>query len=201
MLPLEVEVKFYIPDIDAFRHHLPSNGAIFKSKAEETNIRFENQDNMLFHHKSLLRLRQADVATLTFKSQPSEYNRDFKILHEVEVIVNDFFAMRQILESLGFHAAQIYEKTRETWMLENTTLCLDKMPFGSFIEIEGEPEKIRQTAIHLGLEWKDRIVYNYLEIFDVLKQQVDLPFSDVTFENFKNLHIDFKRYLHLFIAG
>jgi hypothetical protein len=52
----------------------------------------------------------------------------------------------------------------------------------------------------LGLNWENRILFNYLKIFDVLKKQESLTFSDVTFENFKHLSLDFSKYL-LFFTG
>jgi adenylate cyclase, class 2 len=199
--PLEVEVKFYLPDPEPFQRRLPAYGAELVSRAPETNIRFENQDNSLHAQKILLRLRHSDTVTLTYKSKPPVPDPDFKVHHEIEVIISDFEAMRWILESIGFHPAQVYEKIRATWRINTTLLCLDQMPYGDFIEIEGKPDNIRQVAKDLGFEWKDRILFNYLEIFEILKKQLGLQFSDVTFDHFKNVKIDFKKYLNLFKAG
>jgi adenylate cyclase, class 2 len=198
--PLEIEVKFHLKDAESFQHRLPAWGAEFKSYAHETNIRYENHDNSLYRQKILLRLRRADIFTLTYKSKPHKSDPDFKVHHEVEVIINDFEAMRQILESIGFHPAQVYEKKRATWRINNTLLCVDQMPYGNFIEIEGAPDNIRQAAMELGFEWKDRILFNYLEIFETLKRQLRLQFSDVTFDHFKNIRVDFNQYLYLFTA-
>jgi adenylate cyclase, class 2 len=106
--------------------------------------------------------------------------------------------MESILTSLGFCPEQVYEKWRETFVLQNIHFCLDTMPFGNFLEIEGNKENILYMAGKLGLEWENRILFNYLKIFDVLKTQENLAFSDVTFENFKDLSLDFSKYLLLF---
>jgi adenylate cyclase, class 2 len=199
--PLEVEVKFYLPDSEPLQRRLVAYGAELISSAPETNIRFENQDNSLHAQKTLLRLRHSDTTTLTYKSKPPVHDPDFKVHHEIEVIISDFEAMRRILESIGFHPAQIYEKDRATWRINTTLLCLDQMPYGDFIEIEGTPDNIRQVAKDLGFEWKDRILFNYIEIFEILKKQLGLQFSDVTFDHFRDVKIDFRQYLYLFKAG
>jgi adenylate cyclase, class 2 len=125
---------------------------------------------------------------------------DFKIQNEFEVVVDDFEGMHRILTALGFHAEQIYEKVRETWTLEQTLICLDEMPFGIFMEIEGTPEAIRKTAGLLDLKWSERILYNYLEMFEIIKRREGLSFTDVTFENFKGILTDLAGYLPLFYA-
>ncbi|MGB9499293.1 MAG: class IV adenylate cyclase [Dissulfuribacterales bacterium] len=204
MPPLEIEVKFYLTDINPLRERLLSLGANLNNNSFEKNIRFENQKNSLHHEKSLLRLRKSDKTTLTFKSEPPEPHKqqnEFKILHELEVSVDDFATMQQILESIGFHPEQIYEKKRETYVLGQTEICIDTMPFANFIEIEGRKEEIRKTADLLKLDWENRILCNYLEIFEALKQKLKLTFTDITFDNFKDIDVDFDKYHHLFVAG
>jgi adenylate cyclase, class 2 len=201
---VEIEVKFHISDIVRMRERLADMGAVRGINARETNIRFEDRQNGLYRQKALLRLRKADKTTLTFKSKPpggSDPNRQFKILNELEVVVDNFDVMHRILDALGFHAEQIYEKNRETWALGQTRFCLDQMPYGTFMEIEGEPEAIRQAAGLLELEWPDRILRNYLEMFDIIKTGKNLNFTDVTFENFTGIDIDIADYLPIFRAG
>jgi adenylate cyclase class 2 len=48
----------------------------------------------------------------------------------------------------------------------------------------------------LGLDWEKRILLNYIELFNILNKSLGLPFSDITFKNFKNIEIDFSRYLN-----
>lgn len=201
MPPLEIEVKFYLKELSPIREKLLSLNASLKNKSFEKNIRFENKTNSLYHEKSLLRLRQSDKTTLTFKSPPPFEQGEFKIHNELEVSVDDFATMQQILESIGFHPEQVYEKKRETYLFEQTEICLDAMPFANFIEIEGKEKYIRKAAEALELDWKNRILHNYLEIFEFLRKELKLSFTDITFENFKNIPIDFGKYIHLFLAG
>ncbi len=186
----ETEVKFYLPEVNPVRRRIMALGADFKGRVFETNLRFEDADNRLIQKKSLLRLRKDIKTTLTFKSEPPFKDDQFKTLRELEVEVSDFDGMKQILESLGFHEEQVYEKWRETFVLSYTHFCLDTMPYGDFLEIEGPKKDIKELASRIGLKWHQRILLNYLAIFDVIRKQLNLGFSDVTFENFKNIRFD-----------
>jgi adenylate cyclase class 2 len=198
---LEIEVKFYLSDMDAIRDRILELGAVSMGRIFETNLRFDDADNRLIEKKSLLRLRQNTKTILTFKSEPPIKNDQFKILKELEVEVSDFATMKHILESLGFREEQVYEKWRETFRLNTANLCLDTMPYGDFLEIEGQMEDIRKLASQIGLKWKKRILLNYLAIFDVIKQKSNLPFYDVTFSNFINIRFDLAEYLDLLEAN
>ncbi len=202
MSPLEIEVKFFLEDPDAVRERIASTGAVFSGKSMENNIRFEDRDHSLILRKSLLRLRRTDDRNLlTFKGESPDTDGEFKIHRETEVTVNDFDAMVTILDGIGYRPAQRYEKIRETWRLDDTELCLDRMPYGNFLEIEGERETIKDTARQLGLNWSERIVDNYLSMFERLKTELRLGFHDVTFDNFQQVRVNFGSYKHLFTAG
>jgi adenylate cyclase class 2 len=198
---LEIEVKFYLSDMDAIRDRILELGAVSMGRIFETNLRFDDADNRLTEKKSLLRLRRDTKTILTFKSEPPFKNDQFKILKELEVEVSDFATMKHILESLGFREEQVYEKWRETFRLNTANLCLDTMPYGDFLEIEGQMEDIKKLASQIGLKWKKRILLNYLAIFDVIKQKSNLPFYDVTFSNFINIRFDLAEYLDLLEAN
>jgi adenylate cyclase class 2 len=184
MHAVETEVKFFITDPVDLRSRLLAIGARSLGRAMERNIRFEDQAQSLLRSKSLLRLRQDRRSTLTFKSLPADADPDFKQFNELEVEVSDFDAMQRMLISLGFRPAQTYEKWRETLVRDQTHFCLDTLPFGVFLEIEGSKEAITHFSARLGLDWNRRILMNYLEIFDLIRARYQLPFRDVTFGNF-----------------
>jgi adenylate cyclase class 2 len=198
---LETEVKFYITNIDNLRSRIIGIGADFKNRSFETNIRFEDAEKTLIQKKFLLRLRKDIKATLTFKAEPPVKDTQFKTLQEFEVEVSDFDSMEHILKSLGFREEQVYEKWREIYVVGDTQLCLDTLPYGDFLEIEGSKESIRQLASKLGLLWEKRILLNYLAIFDIIKRQLNLSFYDVTFSNFSHIRFDMVNYLNLIEAN
>lgn len=197
---IETEVKFILSDVQSIRERIVELGVDVKGRVFETNIRFEDIDESLLRKKSLLRLRRDANTKLTYKSEPAIKDDQFKTFRELEVQVSDFTTMKLILEHLGFHQAQIYEKWRETFIFDDTILCIDTMPFGDFLEIEGKKEYIREIASKLGLQWGQRITLNYLAIFDIIRQELKLPFTDVTFDNFQKIRIDIAKYHHLIEA-
>jgi adenylate cyclase class 2 len=198
---LEIEVKFYPPEIKPIRDRMLALGATRCGRVFEANIRFEDVPKSLKKRGILLRLRRDDRSRLTFKSSPPHPDAQFKVRRELEVEVDDFDVCHSILEGLGFRPEQSYEKWRETFVLNNTNLLIDTMPYGVFLEIEGQKSHIRNIADRLGLKWEERILLNYLEIFEILQREEGLPFRDITFQNFKARHVDIRKHLPLLYAG
>ena len=69
------------------------------------------------------------------------------------------------------------------------------------LEFEGAEKQIKEYARSLGLQWEERILGNYLELFDIIRKELDLKFTDVTFDNFKDIEVPIQNYLHLMKAG
>ncbi|MCK4984795.1 MAG: class IV adenylate cyclase [Desulfobacterales bacterium] len=201
MQNLEIEVKFYLADIEGIRNKILKLGAKSKGRLFETNIRYEDENNSLIKKKSLLRLRQDQKTTFTLKSSPPVKSKDYKIVNELEVEVSDFATMDQILKTLGFHPEQKYEKWRETFILDQTLFCLDSMPYGDFLEIEGQEKDIRYYASKLDLNWQKRIIFNYLSIFEIMRKNLNLDFNDLTFNNFETVDADALAFLDKLEAG
>jgi len=201
MEQLEIEVKFYLRDIESMQRAILALGAESKGRVFENNVRYEDQNNTLIRKKSLLRLRRDTKTMLTYKSSPPVASTEFKVFNELEVEVSDFETMNRILQNLGLHPEQLYEKWRETLILDQTGFYLDTMPYGTFLEIEGSEEDIRTYAASLGLKWQKRILLNYLEIFQILRQTLRLNFKDLTFKNFENIRVEMAAFLGEFEAG
>ena len=190
MEPLEIEIKFPVPDILSLRKKIEDVGAVSKGRYFEVNARFDDATESLKRNACLLRLRKDTRTILTFKSKPVDRDPQFKVHRELEVQVSDFDTMEQILNSLGYQRRQIYEKWRETFQFGSTHLCLDQMPFGDYLEIEGSRTAIRNAASRLELDWNRRIRSTYLELFSILRDRLQLGFSDITFENFKDVALN-----------
>lgn len=200
-MSVETEVKFFLTDPIAVREKILSIGATSSGNHFETNIRFEDADHTLIARRALLRLRQYHKAILTFKSEPAVADKNFKTYEELEVEVSDFHTTRQILTALGFHEEQVYEKYREVFNCQNTLLCLDTMPYGDFLEIEGDKTSIRDIADQLDVPWEQRILTNYLNIFEHIRDRHALPFTDITFNNFKTVTDDCTQEIISFYAN
>lgn len=183
----ETEVKFFMPELGVFREQLVKAGAILtKPRVFEQNVRFDTPDNQLLQRRELLRLRQDTAVTITFKGSPDELEQgEVKRREEIEVNTTDFDNTVTIFKRLGFEPKQVYEKYRETFQLGALEIVLDEMPFGNFIELEGEEEAIKTAVARLGLPWEKRILTNYLMLMAQLQAFHKLPFMDLTFANFE----------------
>jgi adenylate cyclase class 2 len=198
--PLEVEVKYLITDPLSIRNSIIDAGWPSMGRHFETNLRFDNADRGLLGKKQLLRLRSDVKTTLTFKSKAPVDVPGYKVQRELEVTVSDFDTMKAIIEALGFCKEQVYEKWRETFRAGNAEICLDEMPFASFIEIEGTKTEIDAISETLGFKSSRVITANYLEIFEKIRDRFNLPFTDVTFDDFSRYPADYTEVVRSFEA-
>lgn len=189
-MPLEVEVKFHIDAPADMRRRILALGAVSGGKAFESNATYDDPAQSLKGEGMLLRLRRTTAAhTLTLKT-PAGDSTEFKVMKELESQVSDPDAIHALLENLGYRVWRRYEKQRETLALGGVSFCLDAMPFGDFLEIEGPGERIRPLAAQLGLAWQRRILTNYYAIFDRIRSRMGLNFNDITFDRFEGLPVD-----------
>jgi adenylate cyclase class 2 len=152
----------------------------------ETNLRFDTPDLSLTKDHRVLRLRKDQGIFLTYKG-PSQPGKAVAIRQEIEIEVNDFDSTQILLEALGYHINVRYEKYRSKYQLENIEIDLDEMPFGHFVEIEGDdPRHIEHIAAVLSLSWVNRVNDSYLKLFEHLKQSQHLALQDLTFGDFKD---------------
>jgi len=201
MQNLEVEIKFHLEDPGAIREAILNLGVSSSGRFFETNHILDSPGHTLHKRNSLLRLRQDKHTRLTFKSPAPGTDTAFKIRRELEVQVNDFATMQQILGKIGFKTVRIYEKYRETFKYHDTHLCLDTLPYGDFLEIEGHRKDIVDLSAKLGLHWPRRSLLNYHELFELAKAEYRLTFSDITFANFEGITIDMLQFVNRFEAG
>lgn len=187
---LETEVKFYIPEPSGFRNRILSQKPLCKGRIFEKNILFDTPGLDLRKKGIVLRLRQDQKNLLTVKTAPDIPDSEFKTLREIETGIDDFDSACQALRILGFTHTTPYEKYRETFILHNVEICLDEMPFGFFVELEGEREGIRKTAALLCLDWSLRITLSYRALFENLARHHGYLFKDITFASFKGLTAD-----------
>ncbi|GAB4269466.1 MAG: hypothetical protein Kow0080_13140 [Candidatus Promineifilaceae bacterium] len=188
---LEIEVKFLVTDLAALRDRVTGIGAVLvKPRVFERNLRLDTADSRLLRQRQLLRLRQDTAVTVTFKAEPAmPHPAEAKVREELEIQVSDLNTATAIFGRLGFQPVQIYEKYRTTYQWQHVEIVLDELPFGSFIELEGPEQEIKKAASALNLSWDGRLLTNYLALMAAVQQHYNLPFNDLTFENFKNITI------------
>ncbi|WP_045222661.1 class IV adenylate cyclase [Desulfonatronum thioautotrophicum] len=167
-MPLEIEIKYLNPDLEAICRRLSTDGATFISCHFEENWLYDNADRRLTREQILLRLRRADVVTLTVKKKPKTavaHDPQFKVLEELETQVDDLEAMQKMLEALGYGIVFQYEKLRATWLWESCTICLDMLPFTQIVELEGTPTSIERAACRFNLDKLATSALNYVRLY------------------------------------
>jgi adenylate cyclase class 2 len=186
----ELEVKFYVRDLESIERRVVSLGAcLSQPRIHEINLRFDTVEHDLTRSAQVLRLRQDRAAYMTYKG-PGYEQDGVRVRQEIEFEVSDFSAARQLLQALGYRVAVIYEKFRTVYDLGEAHIALDELPYGNFVEIEGnDTHTIQYLNQQLGLEWAARVPASYTDLFSNLRGIMSLTFRDLIFENFEGLRI------------
>jgi len=151
-MPLEIEIKYLNVDHDALRYRLECLGACFVNRGFEANVVYDDAQRGLKAKGTLLRLRENNSRfVLTLKRTAAEQSATAKIYEESETEIANAPALREILAGLGYQPALRYEKLREKWEYLGCEVCLDTLPFGRFLEIEGDEAAIAACAEALEL--------------------------------------------------
>ncbi|HEX8096426.1 MAG TPA: class IV adenylate cyclase [Pyrinomonadaceae bacterium] len=150
-MAIEVEKKYRLTraQYEALRVRLLEVGAEQRGEVFEENTIYGG--GILSLKNCVLRLRRAGaVATLAYKERfPSD--QTIKRQLEEETRVEDPEAAAAILDALGYRPALVYEKRRATWQLPGAEVAVDELPFGLFLEIEGDEDAIISAEQLLGL--------------------------------------------------
>ena len=190
----ETEAKFFVLDLDGIRMRLQILEAhLIQPRVLETNIRFDLPDSGLRSKGQVLRLRQDTEAKFTFKSGSTNLQGVLS-RKEIEFVVDDFEKAKLFLEALGYQRLFYYEKYRTTYEFNECHIMLDELPYGNFVEIEGENvEVIREVADRLNIKWDKAIPTSYHILFDQLwAKHPELDPSDLSFSalNGKNITVE-----------
>jgi len=187
----ETEVKFYVQDLKRLEARLRDLDAQrIQLRTVETNIRFDLPDASLRAQGQVLRLRQDSAARLTYKSA-SKKEDGILSREEIEFVVEDFEKARRFLEALGYQKQVYYEKYRTTYELNETLVMLDELPYGSFIEIEGENVRsIQAVADQLHLKWEAAVATSYVALFERVRKTLKFSFQDLSFASFTGVNVN-----------
>jgi adenylate cyclase class 2 len=161
----EIEVKVRVEDLAALRARVLSLGAVvWKERHFEENTLYDFRDGRLAGRSEALRVRKIGrKAFLTFKGAPQK-SRKFKIRTEYETEARNPRDLVRILQALGYIPTVRYEKHRTVLRKGTLEICLDETRAGTFVEFEGEREKIARMARTLDLPKKDWIRKSYIAL-------------------------------------
>jgi adenylate cyclase, class 2 len=193
----EIETKFYVLDIKKVETRLQNLEArLIQPRILETNLRFDLFDDSQPRLRSegrVLRLRRDNEARLTYKDSGHSEQGVVKRT-EIEFTVEDFEKAKLFLEALGYQKLLEYEKYRKTYQVQlsegSTHIMLDELPYGNFVEIEGENiQAIHIVAEKLSLNREAAISRSYSSLFENVRHTLKLPFQDLTFANFAEVDV------------
>ncbi|SNR60725.1 adenylate cyclase [Humidesulfovibrio mexicanus] len=149
---IETELKFIDADHVALRALLAEQGATPHGAGFESNVVFDDPSGGLKAKGILLRLREFCGRHILTAKTPVNAPGPAKTCREDETEVTDAVATSAIFADLGLIPALRYEKFRESWSFMDCEVCLDTLPFGRFVEIEGGEQDILACAAALGLD-------------------------------------------------
>lgn len=150
-MAIEIEKKYRLTpaERDVVMKRLGEVTAQFSGEAFEENTLYSG--GVIDQKNCVLRLRRVSgKAILTYKER-FQSSSTIKQQREDETEIEDADAMAAILDALGYKPAIVYEKRRATWRVANTELVIDELPFGLFLEIEGEEADILKAESLLEL--------------------------------------------------
>ena len=187
----ETEVKFFVKDLERVEMRLRELKAhLIQARVHEVNLRFDNPNSDLRREYKVLRLRNDAEAKFTFKG-PSEERADGVLSRrEIEFSVSSFDAAKEFLEALGYEQVAFYEKYRSIYELNDTHVMLDELPYGNFVEIEGEKiTALQEVTDLLNLNWEATVNVGYLVLFDRISTKYKLAPDQLSFKALESLKI------------
>ena len=185
-MKLEIEIKLRLSaKLGKIRRTLSNLGfRVTKPRALESNILFDNSKRSLRKHGMIVRVRRmSGHRVLTYKG-PSKTGR-YKKRQEIEFDLPDNASVEAIFMHMGFHPVFRYEKYRAEYSKPRGLgkVLLDETPIGNYLELEGPPRWIDQTARMLGFSHADYITrsYGYLYLAYCRERRIrpkDMLFKD-----------------------
>ena len=147
---IEIEKKYRIDKkrLIALATRLIELGATFSYETFEEN--YLHRGGLLDERPAVLRIRKTNKRTTFTYKERVQGEGDFKHQIEFETEVSDVEATEGIVEKLGYKLSIIYEKHRKAWHLGKVEVVLDELPFGYYMEIEGEMDDIIKAEKKLG---------------------------------------------------
>jgi predicted adenylyl cyclase CyaB len=169
----EVEAKIIGINPEETRKKLLDLGAerIFNGKLEAKVFDFPGE--LLRKKGAHLRLRKAgDKVEIAYKEK--KQSKEFKKREEIETHVKDFDKIMKILEKLGLKEFNKYEKTRESFRLQNIRFDIDVYPeetgIPPLVEVESTEEGVKKGVEMLGFQMKDTSTASAWSLLELYKK-------------------------------
>jgi predicted adenylyl cyclase CyaB len=158
---VEQEVKLRFESHEAARQAvITAGGRLVRSERPQDDRYLDTTDDHLSRGRCALRMRrEPGVTTVTFKG-PMQ-GGPVKSREEIETTVADADVMEALFGRLGFTEWWRNLKHREDYLIGEARVFIDRTDVGVFVEIEGTPKTIAETAAALGRGPDDYILDSY----------------------------------------
>ncbi len=177
---IEREIKLKIKDPQILISKLISLKAKKLGVGFQRTTRMDTETMDLEKKGIFLRVRSGSKNIVTLKKKLRE-NADVFERQEIETEVKDVNKLADIFHGLGFTKRLILEKYRVEYEYNGVTISLDELPFGFYIELEGDSKKIFEVAKKLNLDTKDKITVTYWDIFEDYKKETGTKGESILF--------------------
>jgi adenylate cyclase class 2 len=180
----ESELKIPVQDLGVVRDRLRATDAhLVHPTQREVNLLFDTHDGRLASGGQVLRLRAVGNRHLVTFKGAADYRGTIKERDEVEIEVSDGELAATIFDRLGLRITMLYEKDRETWLVNDVTVTLDHTPMGDYVEIEGVVRELHGVARMLELDPLTAVPGSYVSLWQQYRSarpELGLP-ADMVF--------------------
>jgi adenylate cyclase class 2 len=179
---IETELKFQTTDPKKVLSVLLASGAKIISNNKQKTVRFDTTNHDLENKGVFIRVRaEGEENTITLKEKIGN-DETVRQRKETEFKIEDLDKMSYIIEKLGFDYVLIMEKYRIELTYKNSHVCIDEMPFGFYVEIEGEEAEINAITQELGFKPEEKIIVTYWDLFEDWKKEKNIQTDNIVFQ-------------------
>jgi predicted adenylyl cyclase CyaB len=152
----EVELKAVCGDLAARRNQLQKAGAKLSYDGRLVDRRYDIESRELADRDEVLRVRryESSGSTRTYLDWkgPTETEGAYKIREEISTLVDDFAALEEILDKVGFIVTMEIDREIAQYQLGGAIIRFETYPrMDVLVEVEGEPDAIEQAIEALGM--------------------------------------------------
>ncbi|MBV6431434.1 MAG: hypothetical protein IANPNBLG_01564 [Bryobacteraceae bacterium] len=181
---VETEIKLPIASPEDANRRIGALAFRLKTpRAFESNVLYDTAGGALRGSGCLLRLRESGgSAILTYKGRGQAGK--YKVREELETPLGAAHSASLILQRLGYQPVFRYEKYRTEYTDGTGILTLDETPIGCYIELEGDPQWIDETAGKLGYHERDYITKSYGALYRSHCLERQVPPTNMVFRDY-----------------
>jgi len=188
---IEKEYKFQIDNKHQIESRLREMGAVGGERVHELTVMYDNPDKIMEKKDGRLRIRTRkckgkEEIQISYKKPLSRAGIKQEI--EYQTVVGNKEMMERIIDEMGFFPVSSYERYRTEYHIgngkESIEISIDELPFGNYIEIEGNNiDAMRNVATRLGLNLDEHIENSYDGIFnDLERKEGKIPTPHIRFK-------------------